>query len=163
MTWHLHVCDVTHSYIWCESLIYVRYLIHILWHNSLISCDMTHSYNMACLINVCDMTHSYIRFDELMYMTWLVYKYDMTHWCMWDDSFIYMTWLMDVYDMTHSYIWHDSLMHVTWLHEVGRYLQSRIRRHVPKDPFLICCCVPHKYEEALSYNPMPTIAIFFTL
>ena len=33
--------------------------------------------------------------------------------------------------------------------KVGRLLQSRIRRHVPKDPFLINSCVPHKRRGTL--------------
>jgi len=37
--------------------------------------------------------------------------------------------------------------------KVIEQLQSRIRRHVPKDPFLIYYCVPHKRRGTLSkYN-----------
>ena len=36
LTWLIHMCDMTHSYVWHDSFICVTRLIHI--------CDMTHSY-----------------------------------------------------------------------------------------------------------------------
>jgi len=36
VTWLIHMCDMTHSYVWHDSFICVTWLIHM--------CDMTHSY-----------------------------------------------------------------------------------------------------------------------
>jgi len=47
--------------------------------------------------------------------------------------------------------------------KVDRQLQSRIRRHVPKDSFLIYNCVPCKLKRHSFLKPMPTFAIFSTL
>ena len=68
VTWLIHICDMTHSYVWHDSFICVTWYV---WHNSFISvtwlihmCDTTHSYVWhdsftcaACLIQMCDMTH----------------------------------------------------------------------------------------------------------
>jgi len=34
--WRIHMCDMTHSYVWHDAFICVTWLIHM--------CDMTHSY-----------------------------------------------------------------------------------------------------------------------
>jgi len=70
VTWLIHICDMTYSYMWHASFIYVTWLIHI-----------------------CDMTHLYMWHDSFIYVTWLIHTYDMTHSYMWHDSFIYVTWL----------------------------------------------------------------------
>jgi len=54
----IHMCDMTHSYVWHDSFICVTWLIHM--------CDMTHSYVWhASFISVWhdlyDMTHSHVR------------------------------------------------------------------------------------------------------
>ena len=69
----IHVCDMTHSYVWHASFICVTWLIYM--RDMLIHmCDMPHSYVwhahsymwrdsflcVACLIYVCDMTHVYV-------------------------------------------------------------------------------------------------------
>ena len=36
VTWRIHMCDMTHSYLWHDAFICVTWLIHM--------CDMTHSY-----------------------------------------------------------------------------------------------------------------------
>jgi len=36
VTWLVHICDMTHSYVWHDSFICVTWLIHL--------CDVTHSY-----------------------------------------------------------------------------------------------------------------------
>jgi len=139
-TWLIHMCDMTHSYVWHDSFICVTRLIHI--------CDVTHSYVWlvhACanlildrlferttwLIDVCCMTHSYVWRDFFMCVTWFLHMYDMTHSCVWrvicvhvriwyssacleeqHDSFTRVTWLIQLCDGTHSYVWHDSFIHV---------------------------------------------------
>jgi len=47
--------------------------------------------------------------------------------------------------------------------KVDSQLQSRIRRHVPKNSFLIYNCVPRKLKRHSSQNQMPTFDIFSTL
>jgi len=44
MTWLIHMCDMTHSYVWHDSFICVTWLIHV--------CDMTHIYH-PCIIREC--------------------------------------------------------------------------------------------------------------
>ena len=39
VTWLIHICDMTHSYVWHDSFICVTWLIHV--------CDVTHSYHMC--------------------------------------------------------------------------------------------------------------------
>ena len=63
VTWLIHMCDMTHSYVWHDSFIFVTWLIHI--------CDMTHLYvwpdsfiRVTWLIHTCDMTYSYLRHDH---------------------------------------------------------------------------------------------------
>jgi len=36
VTWLIHMCDMTHSYVWHDSFICVTWFIHM--------CDMIHSY-----------------------------------------------------------------------------------------------------------------------
>ena len=46
---YIHECDMTHSYMWYDSFIFVTWLIHIF-----------------------DMTHSYISHDSFISVTWLI-------------------------------------------------------------------------------------------
>jgi len=101
VTWLIHTCDVTHSYMWHDSIICVKWLIHI-----------------------CDMTHSYVWCDSFIYGTRLNRICNMTHCCVGTMSLsslrplkmaVCVTWLIRMYDMTHLYQWHDSFMCVTWL------------------------------------------------
>ena len=123
--------DMTYSFVWHKSLICVTWLIHnVTW--PIHTCDMTHPYmwpdsltHATWLIHVCDMTCSYMRRDSFICvtwlihvwhdspMTWLIHVWDMTHSCVWHVSFICVTWL--THDMTHSCVWHDSFMCVTCL------------------------------------------------
>ena len=92
VTWLIHTCDMTHSYMWHDSFIYATWLIH-----------------------TCDMTHSYMWHDSFIYVTWLIHICDMTHSYVWHDSFVCATWPIHMCDMTHWYVWHDSCVCVTWL------------------------------------------------
>jgi len=98
-TWFVHMCDMTHSYLWHDLFICVTWFIH--------KCDMTHSYvwhgsfiRVTWLIHMCDMTHSHVWHDSSIR--------DMTHWHVWHHSFICVTWLTymcdNMCDMTHSYV-----------------------------------------------------------
>jgi len=110
------VCDMTHSYMWHDSFIYVTWLIHI--------CDMTHSYMWHDSF-ICDMTHSYMWHDSFLYVTWLIRVCDLTHSCAWRGLYLHRcflqhlhlceTWLFRMSDMTHSYVRHESFTCGTWL------------------------------------------------
>jgi len=81
------MCDMTHSYVWCDLFICVTKFIH-----------------------VCDMTYSYVWHDSFMCVTWLIHTCDMTHSYVWHCSFICVIWLIHTCDMTHSYARHDSFI-----------------------------------------------------
>jgi len=139
VTWLIHMCDMTQSYVWHDSFTCVTWLIHI--------CDMTH--------HMCDMTHSHVcqdwcnlRRDSFIYVTWLIYMCDMAHSYVCYQQLILLTHstvmtktsensfykrvtlhihmfdmtpfycddkhvgelVLHVSDMTHSYWWHDSFV-----------------------------------------------------
>ena len=85
VTWLIHTCDMTHSYVWHDSFICVTWLIH-----------------------TCDMTHSYVWHDSFICVTWLIHMCGRTHSYVWHDWFICVAGLIHMCDMTHSYVRHDS-------------------------------------------------------
>jgi len=52
----IHMCDMTHSYVWHDSFTCVTWLIHM-----------------------CDMTHLHVWHDSFICVTWLIHMCDMTH------------------------------------------------------------------------------------
>jgi len=116
VTWLIHVCDVTHSPVWHDSLICVTWLIH--------KCDMTHSYVWR--------DSSYVWHCSFIFATWLIYTCAMTgvsnvtcstewvvshvnesrHVTHMNESclFICVTWLIHICDMTHLYMCHHMWM-----------------------------------------------------
>ena len=126
MTWLIHMCDMTHSYVWHDSFICVICLItqrHItrvyvcitrvyVWHDSHISHMSSVTY---------DMTHPCGR-QAYMRVTYLIHLCSMPHSRLWHDSFTYATSLIHIRDMTHLHAWHDSFMCVTWLFTCATWL-----------------------------------------
>jgi len=56
VTWFIHICDMTHSYVWHDSFICVIWLIRMrvmtqpyVWHGSFVC--------VSWLIHICDMSH----------------------------------------------------------------------------------------------------------
>jgi len=110
---HLHVWDVTHSYVW-----HMTWLIHM--------CDMTHSYvrggSFICetwLIHMCDITHfdATLSFQSLLIHLWHIHVCEtwLVRMCdIWQDSFVRVTWRIRMCDMTHSYVRNDSFICATW-------------------------------------------------
>ena len=80
VSWPIHVCVMTHSYVWHDSFTRVTWLIH--------TCDMT----LWCTCP--DMTRSYMWHDSFIHVTWLIHTCDMTHSRDWHDTFIRVTWLI---------------------------------------------------------------------
>jgi len=77
MTYHIHMCDITHSHVWHDSFTYVTWLILM-----------------------CDVTHSQVWHDSFICVAWLLHTCDMTHSRVWHDSFTCVTWPSHVWDMT---------------------------------------------------------------
>ena len=113
----VHIRDMTHSYVWHDSFIWVTWLIHM-----------------------CDLTHSYVWLDSFICVTRLIHMCHMTHSYVWHDQFICVTWLMHMCDMTHSYVWHDSMtcgspchlhvIYIAYVDDVREYAHMQCRWHV---------------------------------
>jgi hypothetical protein len=122
-TWRFHMCHMAHSYVWCDSFIYVTWFIHV-WH-------VTHSYiwhdSFICgawLIHMCATTHSYVRPE--INVTWLILKCTLMH---------------STCPTTHSHVQRD--ISATCLIHMRR--ASFICKDVPHS------CVLHSYEMCLLY------------
>jgi len=122
----VHMCNMTHSYLWHDPFMCVIWSIRMfdaihshVWHNS--------SVCVIWLIHMCDMTHSYV----------------------WHDSFICVTWLIHMCDMTHSYLWQESFICMTWLSHTGAlgstesssYTQHFCVKAACTHLFKVCCSV----------------------
>ena len=107
VTWLIHVCDMTHSYVWHDSSMTTF---------SKISLDMTHSRvwhdSFICVTWLIhdDLFADLLRHDSFMCVTQFVHMCNMTHLYVWHDSSKRVTWLIHMWDMTHSYVWRDSSM-----------------------------------------------------
>ena len=62
-----HICDMTRSYMWHYSFIYVTWLIHMCgmthsytWHDSFIFVTLLTHVRVCECASICDMTHSYM-------------------------------------------------------------------------------------------------------
>ena len=75
----MHMCDMTHFYMWHDSCICV-------WHDIFIC--------VTWLMHMRDVTHSFIC------VTWLIHMCNVTHSYVWHDSFMC--------DMTHLYVWKEK-------------------------------------------------------
>jgi len=171
VTWLIHMCDVTHSYMWHDSFVRVTWRIR--------TCDMTTSYVwhdvFICVIwRIWCVQHessTYVTWDWCICETWLIYTWDVTHLYVCHDWCICVTWLIHTCDVTHSYLWHDSFIHVTclickcdmtymcsgnwfrkntyiWMsHVTGNSLPVTwlIHMYVWHDSFICMCGMPHSH------------------
>jgi len=94
------MCDITHSYVWHDAVIYVTRRIHM--------CDTTHSYvwhdSFICVKwrnHMCDTTQSY------QHVCTHTVRHGNRHLV---SSNPVMTRRIHTYDMTHSYVWHDAII-----------------------------------------------------
>ena len=95
----IHVCGVTHTYVWHDACVCVVWLIYM--------CDKTR----VCVWH--DMTHSYVW--HAVCAAWLIHIkcIAMTYLCMWNGSFIYVTWL--IHTRSHVICVHESCDMYAWL------------------------------------------------
>jgi len=111
--------DMTYSYLWHDSFVFVTWLIHM--------CSITHS-------PVYGTIHAYVWHDSIMRVTWRIQMCAMTHSYVWHVLFMcvpyafnYLIWLIHVCVMTHPYmthscVCHDSFICVTWLVHVSVHM-----------------------------------------
>jgi len=100
VTWPIHICDMTHSYVWHDSFICETWLIHR---------PSPCSPLRPCTTALRDMTHSssYVWHDAFICTTWLIHMCDIIHSCVWQYSLIRATWLIHTCDMAHSHVRYD--------------------------------------------------------
>jgi len=113
--------DMTHSYVWHDSCIWVTWRFHI--------CDMTRwnvSHDGTWLIHMCDITHVYQKRDGFRCVIWLI---DMCH-ITGHDAFIWVTWLVYLSDVTYSYLQNDSLICVILRFMTHSYVWCNVSCHV---------------------------------
>ena len=107
VTWRIHICDVTHSYVWHDSSIRVTETWPIqlcdwarscMWHDaSIYVCEST--IRVMWHIRTCDVTQSL--------------------------SFICLTWRIHICDVTLSYMWRDLYIYVY----IGTHTQAQTHTH----------------------------------
>ena len=136
--WLIHVRDMTHSYMWNDSLICViSYSVFFLccvpsraWHDTFI-CGHNSIMWTKRLIHTCKTTHLSLQYDLkvccshcflLLCVRLLFNKYSHTstllfHLCDITLAHTCMSGLMTLHmcDRTHSHVWHDSFTSVAWL------------------------------------------------
>jgi len=138
--WLIHVCDMTHPCVWHDVFICVTWLIHM--------CDMTHSYCVTWPIYICDMarfldaTHHLVK--VFLSVTCLMY--------MWHDSFIRVTWLIYMCDMTYSFVWHGSLSrcgpppYELSIKKIAIHIRDMIRSYVWHELFMSVTYLIHMFD-----------------
>ena len=146
---------MTHSCVWHDSFICVRWLIH--------ACDMTHS--MAHLL--CDMTHRYIWYMTRLYV-WLdsfirvllpMYTpwHDLAYLHVRHDLFIYVTWLIHMCDANHLYVWRDSFISSCRTCEwVMLHIWSHVTRANQWDHVKVSLIFLYVWHDSLVCSSKPT-------
>jgi len=122
VTWLMHMCDMTHAYLWHESFICVTWRIHM--------CDMTHSYvwqviwrnTFMCVVRECEShdsficaTHMCVSLERHKHRPPVCKGRHITcQSCVWHESSICVTWLMHMCNILHAHERNDSFICVTW-------------------------------------------------
>jgi len=102
-----HMCDMTHSYVWHDSIIHVTWLNHTCDIPLIHMCDMTYS----CvwdnwLVRTCDCR---IRLRDMTDAFTCVIGIPLIHMCDMMRSYVWHGWLMNGV-MTHSCVWCDRFI-----------------------------------------------------
>jgi len=122
----LSICAMTHLYVrhdsfilWHDSFVRMTWLIHM--------CDMTYSYvwrdffmSVTWLMRMFAGTDLHVWYDSLICVAWRDYvwdrrTHDMTNWYVWRDWFICVTWLTDMVYVNRSYAGRHPFICVTGL------------------------------------------------
>jgi len=127
----VHMCDLTHPYVWHDQFVCVTWPIYICVTWLIHMCDMTH---------MCDIT-----------FTW------MQHHATWPSTinptcpslsplFICVTWPIHTCEMTHSYVWPNQFIHVwhdsyVWYHIHMYAISSHLTLNLRFNMSLSITCV----------------------
>jgi len=114
VTWLIHMCAMTHSYVWHDSLVPV-------WHYSITRNRQSKRRGFHHHICVTLLNYSVMQCDAEPVLCICVYIY--TYMCSmtqpkqrgFHSHHKCASWLIHMCDTTHSYMWHDSFIWVTWL------------------------------------------------
>jgi len=135
VTWLIHVCDMTHSYVRLGSFICVTWL-------------MTNAHDYISLVLV-DLLPTDV-FDN----AWLMWH--MTPSYVWRDSFMCVIPLTHTWDLAHAYVWHDSWLMPTsdwywWTHYPLIYLIMHHLIDITQDSFTCVTWLIHVCDSTHSY------------
>jgi len=155
VTWLIHICDMTHSYVQHDSFICVTWLIHM--------CAMTHSYVWhdlftctAWLIHmcnvtyshVCDVTHSYVRHDSFISATLLLHMCNVIHSHVQHDTSTCETWCIHMCGMTHPSVRHDSFMYTKFSSD--SFIHNKF--WLIHDSSMTNACVPNSGKQMSQFS-----------
>jgi len=107
-TWYIHICGMTHSYVW-HSYVYCDSFARVLW-----------------IIRTYTMTHSYVYYDSFVRVLWLIRTSTVTHSQQRGSSHAAMPWAHEVvgvgFGVKEIWDWkrvtvHKSMRHRKYLHK----------------------------------------------
>ena len=173
VTWCIHMCDMTHWYVWHDAFICVTWLIHmwamvcVTWRIHM--CDMTHLY--VCHGNIsCRTYYSWCadtRDRESVYLCGSSDFFFQKHWCLtiWTSHVTNMNKSCCTVESVMSHVWisldeschtYESVMLRTWMRRVTHMHESChtykwVMSHMwmRRDTHMHESC--HTYEWVMSY------------
>jgi len=141
VTWRIHMCDVTRSYVWRDSCMCETSLVHM--------CDMTHPY-------VCDLSHAHPHPVVLfMWVTWRIEICDVTHVYVRHASGICVTWRIPMCVTWLIHVWHMCVTHM-----------CDIKCHVHDDtdsPHVTCTPMTHIIQNMFYTISCRTCFLLYTM
>jgi len=133
--WLIHMCNMTHLYVWHDSFICVAWLIHM-----------------------CYLTHSYVR--DHSFILSLVYSF-VCALCLIRIGFSVGACILNfvislhTWNMTHSYVWRDTFICVTWFIRMCGKTHSWLRQNSATElsdrTHSYCCCRTHLCVQHVSF------------
>jgi len=124
------ICDMTHWYVWRDSLVCVTWLVRVLMLRESLDSPGFYQEIQVCMTSVCvKWLMSYVWQDS-----WLICMCGMTHMDVCHDSCKYSCYVRRstplVLTRKFRYVWHDSLVCATWL--IGMCAMTRASINVHK-------------------------------